>query len=136
VALDLPDSQSVQQDVRRAGGYRAWRCGAGGRGGLSQDAGLIRFAGPQRGAERLQVRLAREADVERFQATGRAGQQPGRLVPAPLLERDQAAQVLRLGGAQLVRWSDFGGGQQVQRRVEGARVALGARRVEQSLRAA
>jgi len=85
-------------------------CGAGGRGDLPQNAGLLRFAGPERGAERLQVRLAREADVERFQATGRAGQQPGRLVPAPLLKRDQAAQVLRLGGTQFVRRPSIGGG--------------------------
>jgi len=47
----------------------------GGRGDLAQDARLLRFAGPDRGAERLQVRLAREAGVERFQATGRADQQ-------------------------------------------------------------
>jgi hypothetical protein len=132
----LPDSQPVQQDVRRAGGCRAGGCGAGGRGDLAQDAGLLRFAGPERGAERLQVRLAREAGVERFQAAGRADQQPCRLVPAPLLQRDLTAQVLCLGGAQFVRRPGVDRGQQVQRRVEGAGVADGPRRVEQPLRAA
>jgi hypothetical protein len=129
----MAKASSSTSDAQRFG---AGGCGAGGRGDLAQDAGLLRFAGPDRGAERLQVRLAREADVEWFQATGRADQQPGRLVPAPLLERDLAAQVLCLGGTQFVWRSGVGGGQQVQRRVEGAGVALGPRRVEQPLRPA
>jgi len=50
---------------------------------------------------------------------GRADQQTGRLVPAPLLERDLAAQVLCLGGTQFVRRSGVGGGQQAQRQCPG-----------------
>ena len=81
------------------------------------------------------MRLAREAGVERFQLPGGAEQQPGRLVPATLLQRDLAAQVLCLGGTQHVRRPGVGRGQQVERRVQGARVARGPRRVEQPLRA-
>jgi hypothetical protein len=44
--------------------------------------------------------------------------------------------MLCLGGTQLVRRSGVGRGQQVQPRVEGARITFGPRRVEQPLRAA
>lgn len=113
MALDIPDCQSVEQDVGRTWRYRGGGRGAGSGGDLTQDAGLLRFARPERCTERLQVRLACRADVERFQATGGTDQQPGRLVTAPLLERDLAPEMLGLGGTQLIRRPDVRGRQQV-----------------------
>ena len=109
--LEQPDGERVEQDVLRARRYRGGGRGAGGGGDFGQGAGLVRFAGPDRGAQGLQVRLAREAGVERFQLPGGAEQQPGRLVPATLLQRDLATQVLCLGGTQYVRRPGVGRGQ-------------------------
>ena len=134
VSLEQPDGERIEQNILYARRYRARGRGTGGGGDFGQGAGLLRPAGPDRGAEGLQMGLAREAGVERFQLPGGAEQQPGCLVPATLLQRDLAAQVLYLGGTQHVRRPGVGRGQQVERRVQGARVARRPRRVEQPLR--
>ena len=83
--LEQPDGERVEQDILRTRRYRARGRGAGGGSDFGQAAGLLRFAGPDRSAEGLQVGLAREAGVERFQLPGRTEQQPSRLMPATLL---------------------------------------------------
>jgi hypothetical protein len=54
---------------------------------------VVQVAGPHRGAERLQVRLARQAGVERLETSDRSEQQPGRVVAAALVQGDLPAQV-------------------------------------------
>ena len=55
--------------------------------------------------------LAREVDVERFELPGRIEKQPCCVGAASLVERDLAAQVLDLGGAQRVGWAGLDRGQ-------------------------
>src|SRR5712692_6314805 len=71
--------------------------GAGGLGRLLQAAGAVQVGGPHRGPERLQVRLARQADVERLQAPGCAQEQPGTVADTALVISDLPAQALQLG---------------------------------------
>ena len=106
------------------------RFGTGGRGarGLGRRhhaAGAAQVAGPDRGPERLQVRVAGQAGVERLQAPGRAEQQPSSVAGASLHQRDQSAQVLHLGSRQRVERPSLDRDQQSQCRVKRAGGALG-----------
>ena len=91
-------ANAVEQDVDRTRRFGTGGRGARGLGRRHDAAGAAQVAGPDRGPERLQVRLAGQAGVERLEAPGRAEQQPSSVAAASLLQRDLPAQVLHLGG--------------------------------------
>jgi len=80
--------------------------------------------------------LAGQADVERLKAPCRAEQQPGGVGAAALVKGDLPAQVLHLGGPQLIQRAGLDRDQQPQRRIQCAGVAFGPGRREQPLRPA
>ena len=127
VSLRHPDREGVEQDVDRPRRLGAGRRGAGGLGCLQQAA-----SGPHRRAERLEVRHARQLGVERLEAPGRADEQPRGLADAALVEGDLPPQLLDLRGLQRVDRPGLDRGEQLQRRVERAGVALRASRGEQA----
>jgi hypothetical protein len=124
VSLRQPPRERVEQDIHHPRRIRARGRGACGLGRLPQVAGAVQVAGPQRGAERLEVRLTRGAGVEGLEASGRAEEQPSRVVDTPLVKGDLPAQVLRLGGPQRVKGASLDRDQQCERRVERTGVAL------------
>jgi len=110
--LRQPQRERLLQDV-----HRTRRIGTGGRGARSlgrrhQAAGAAQVAGPHRGPQRLQVRVAGQASVERLQAPGRAQQQSSGVAGASLHQRDQSAQMVHLGGSQGVKRPSLGRDQQ------------------------
>ena len=113
--------------------------GGSGAGGAARAAsaasssapGLLEVSGPDRRAERLEVRRARELGIERLQAPGRAAEQPRGVADAALVERDVAAQVLGLRRLQLGHRPGLGRGHEVLGVLERAGVALGVRGREQ-----
>jgi hypothetical protein len=131
VPLRHPDREGIEQDVDRPRRLGAGRRGAGGLGAVQQAA-----SGPHRRAERLEVGHARQLDVERLEAAGRADEQPCGLPDAALVEGDLPPQLLDLRGLHRVDRPGLDRDQQLQRHVEGAGVALRSRRREQAPRAA
>ena len=132
VSLREPDRERVEQDVNRPRRVGTRGRGAGGLGRLLQAAGAVQVGGPHRGPERLQVRLARQADVERLQAPGCAQEQPGTVADTALVISDLPAQALQLGGLQRVQLPGLDNDQQPQCRVQRADVTLRPGRREQA----
>ena len=140
VSLREPQRERVEQDIDRPWRVGTRRCGARGLGGFPHRAGGVPLAGLHRGfPERLQVRLARQAGVERLEPAGCVEQQPRRVAAAALVEGDLPAQVLRLGNPQRLPRPGtliLGRHQQPQRGVQRAGVPHRVGRREQPLRPA
>ena len=137
VALRQPDRERVEQHVHRARPVRD-RPGAAraASAAASSAAGGIEIIRPQRRHERLQVRLAGQANVKRRQASGGAQQQRSRVAAALLLQRDLPAQVLRLRRRVGVQLLSLECDQQPERRVERAGIPLRPGSREQAFPAA
>ena len=91
---------------------RAWCCcrGRGERspGHLSGVAGACQSTREQRRGQRVEVRLARQQDVQRFESASRREQQRRRVAPAVGGERDPRPKDLCLGPLEVVERADLG----------------------------
>jgi hypothetical protein len=72
VSLSQPHRERVEQDVYRARRRGRPRRGSGGLSRVPYSTRLLQIAGPDRGLERLKVRLARRFAVERLEVSGGA----------------------------------------------------------------
>ena len=79
---------------------------------------------------------ASQVSVDWLEAPGRAEQQPIRVAAAPLFQGDLPAQPLHLRGLQRIQRAGLDRDKQPQCRIQGAGVAFGSCRLEQSLRPA
>ena len=131
VAVRDPQREGVHQEIDRPRLPRSGRRGPRRLGRLPQ---AVR-PGPHPRAERLEVRGARQAGIERVEAPGGADKQSRGLADAALVEGDLAAQLFDLRRLQRVDRAGLDRDQKLQRGVERAGVALRPRRGEQAARA-
>ena len=79
---------------------------------------------PDRGGQRLEIRLAGKAGVQRLELGGGAEQQACSLRPAPLVECDLPPEMFRQSPPQVGRGVGFDGWQERERCLQGAGITL------------
>ena len=94
-------------------------------GDLVEAPAGSQLSGEQRGTPSIEVRIAREALIERLERLRGLEQQRGRVAAAALRVCDLSAQQLQTGALQLVERPDLRSRQQLQRDVERARLQAG-----------
>jgi hypothetical protein len=111
--------------------------GEGARYGLGgASRAVAEPAGDARGAQRLQVRLAREGRIERFELPGRVKKQRYRLPAAPQVQGDLPVHALEHGLVEVIQRAGRRGGQKCQGLVGRSGQLLVPRGIERAPRAA
>ena len=117
VALGEPRRQGVEEQVDRAWRLRCRRRSLSRLGNLANPWPVAEAAGEHRRRNRLEMGLASQRAVERFEAPGGIEQQGRRVAAARAGERDLRAQALQPRALKLVERGKLGGRQQLERRV-------------------
>ena len=94
---------------------------------VAHAAGGVEATRVDRRAERLEVRLARLREIERFERSGGVEQQRRGVAAAPEREHDLGAQACEPGPLEVVQRAQLGDHQQLERGVRGRRLELGLR---------
>jgi hypothetical protein len=135
VPVSEPQRECVEHDVNRPRRVGPRRRGPG-RRQLPHAARAIKVPGPDRGAQRLQVRLTSRLRTQRLKARGGAEEQRGSIADPALDQGNLPAQILDVGALPGVQGTRLHRHEQAQRRVQRACVTLGPGRREHTLHAA
>ena len=113
VAVGEPNRQPIEQQVHRARSPWSRWCRASRVGGL--EHARAEPGGDARGSRRLQMGIAGEAWVDRFEPPGCVEQERQRVCGAPQIQEDLAVETLQLGAVDLVERPGVRGREQRQR---------------------
>jgi DNA-binding CsgD family transcriptional regulator len=136
VSLREPQRDRVEQNVNWTWRIGTRRRGALGLSGSPHAAGAVQAAVPHRGQQHLQVRLARQAGVDRLEPSGRTEQQAGCSAGAALVKGDLPAHAVGLRDQQLIQRLRLGCDEQPQCRIQRTGVTFRPGRRNLPLRAA